>query len=64
MARIQKERGEERIRALEHQLAEKDSKIAELEATISELGDKRDLLLSTGDSVGEGRTSAIPSRLP
>ena len=63
LACIQKERGEERIQTSEHQLAEKESKITELEAMISESGDKRDLLLFSGDSIGEGRTSATARRL-
>ena len=36
--------------------------IAELDATISELGDERDLF-STGDTVSEGHTSATSRRL-
>ena len=34
-----------------------------MEVTISEAGDERDLLLSSGDSIGEGRTSATARRL-
>ena len=53
LARIQKEHGEERIQALERQLADKESKIAELEAALVESGEGGDLLLSAGESVGE-----------
>ena len=65
LAHVQKERGEERIQTLECQLADKESKIAELEAAISESSDGGggDLLLSTSDSVGEGHPSVAPRRL-
>ena len=65
LASLQKERGEERIRALELQLAEKDAKIAELEATASEAGDEGggDLIPTVADTDG-GRSTSRRIPLP
>ena len=65
LARLQKERGEERIRALELQLAEKDAKIAKLEATASEAGDEGggDLIPTVADTDG-GRSTSRRIPLP
>jgi len=64
LARLQIERGEERLRALELQLAEKDARIAEFEATTSDASDvgERDVLPIVTVPTDSGR--AVSRRIP
>ena len=64
LARLQIERGEERLRALELQLAEKDARIAEFEATTSDASDvgEGDVLPIVTVSTESGR--AVSRRIP